>query len=172
MRVSAGYAYTDATLTDFCDIVQGGELTGFDCLNESGVAGGQTAGNQIPNSPKHHFTASAEYVHPLQFGGGDIDWFTRGDFSYVSKKYAQVHNLAHTGDRNLLNLKTGLAKDDAWRVTLFVDNVLNDKTPSTIVRYADLVNGNFAPINQNPAQKCQREGIYCCNCFFAKHDIC
>lgn len=118
-------------------------------MNDSGVAGGETAGNQIPNSPKHHFTASFDYSRPVF--SGDYEWFLRGDFSYISKKYAQVHNLAHTGERNQLNLKTGFTKGDDWRITFFVDNVLNDKTPSTVVRYADLVNGNFGP-QQNPAQ--------------------
>ncbi len=152
LRVGAGYAYTNAEIKDFCDPIQGAELTGFDCVNSSGVQGGQTAGNQIPNSPKHHLTLSTEYVQPLEFGNSDLEWFVRGNFSYISKKYAQVANLAHTGDRNLLNLKTGISKAGSWRATFFVDNVLNDKTPSTIVRYADLVNGNFAPINANPAQ--------------------
>lgn len=149
LQLGISYAYSDAELTNFCDPIQGGELTGFDCENESGVPGGQTAGNQIPNSPKHHFTASIDYSQPI--AGGDHEWFVRGDFSYISKKYAQVHNLAHTGERKLLNLKTGLAKQDSWRLTFFVNNVLNDKTPSTVVRYADLVNGNFGP-QADPAQ--------------------
>ncbi|WP_370336706.1 TonB-dependent receptor [Parvularcula marina] len=148
LKFDVGYAYSDAELTDFCDPVQGGELTGFDCVNDDGVQGGQTAGNQIPNSPKHHFTASSQYTKPIM--DGQYDWFLRGDYAYISKKYAQVHNLAHTGDRSLLNLRTGFAKGDAWKLTFFVDNVLDDKTPSTVVRYADLVNGNFAP--QPPEQ--------------------
>lgn len=61
-----------------------------------------------------------------------------------------MHNLAYVGDRHLLNLKAGVRADN-WDVTLFVDNVLNDRTPSTVVRFADLVNLNIGP-NENPAQ--------------------
>ncbi len=141
-----GYAYADAQLTEYCDPVQGGELTGFDCLNADGIDGGQTAGNQIPNAPKHHFTASSEYIQPI--ANTNLDWFIRGNYSYVSKKYAQVHNLAHTGDRSLLNLKFGL-QSDSWTATLFVNNVLDDKAPATVVRFADLVNLNVGPGNNN-----------------------
>lgn len=145
-QVGFGYALADATLTSFCDPVQGGELTGFDCVNADGIDGGQTAGNQIPNAPKHHLVASSEYMAPL--GNTGMDWFVRGNYSYTSRKYAQVHNLAHTGSRSLLNLKFGLENDD-WRFTLFVDNVFNDLTPSTVVRFADLVNLNVGPGNNN-----------------------
>src|SRR5690606_4312653 len=109
--------------------------TDYNCFNEDGVGGGQVAGKKIPNAPEHQFTASTTYMRPL--GAYDLDWFVRGDYSYMSTMYAQVHNLAETGDRHLLNLKAGLDRGNA-RLTFFVDNVLDDRTPSTVVRYADL----------------------------------
>jgi iron complex outermembrane recepter protein len=78
-----------------------------------------------------------------------MDLVLRADYSYQTKKFSQVHNLAYVGDRHLLNLKIGL-RADAWDLTFFVDNVLDDRTPSTAVRFADLVNLNIGP-NENPA---------------------
>lgn len=141
------YALADAEFRDFCDPVQGAELTGFDCFAPTGTPGGQVKGNQTPNSPKHQAAAFAIYTHPLS---GDMDLQFRGDYSYQSKKFDQVHNLAYVGDRSLLNLKLRLIRE-AWTATLYVDNATNDRTPSTVVRFADLGNLNIGP-QKNPAQ--------------------
>jgi iron complex outermembrane recepter protein len=145
---SASYALADATFREFCDPVQGAELTGFDCVSSvTGAAGGDVSGNQTPISPKHQLTAGTRYIQPLT---GALDLVLRADYSYQTKKFSQVHNLAYVGDRHLLNLKIGL-RADAWDMTFFVDNVLDDRTASTAVRFADLVNLNIGP-NANPAQ--------------------
>lgn len=141
------YAFAQAEFKDFCDPVQGAELTGFDCVAPTGTPGGQVKGNQTPNSPEHQVTANAAYTYPLK---SDMDLQLRADYSFMTKKYAQVHNLAYVGDRHLLNLRLGL-RTDAWSATLFVDNVLDDRTPSTVVRFADLANLNTGP-NENPEQ--------------------
>ncbi|MCC5863380.1 MAG: TonB-dependent receptor, partial [Gammaproteobacteria bacterium] len=146
--IGASYALADATFREFCDPIQGEELTGFDCVSSvTGAPGGDVSGNQTPISPKHQATATSTFTQPLTSA---LDLFLRADYSYQSKKYSQVHNLAYVGDRHLLNLKLGV-RADAWDVTLFVDNVLDDRTPSTVVRFADLGNLNIGP-NENPAQ--------------------
>lgn len=147
-RAGFSYALADATFDENCDRVQGAELTGLDCVSGvTGAAGGDVSGNQTPIAPKHMATLNSVYTIPMANGR---DFFLRGDYSYMSKKYSQVHNYAYAGDRHLLNLKAGLMSDD-WSLTLFVDNVLNDLTPSTAVRYADLVNLNIGP-QENPDQ--------------------
>ncbi len=144
----AGYALADATFREFCDPVQGAELTGFDCVSSvTGAPGGDVSGNQTPISPKHQINANSTYIQPLTSA---LDLYLRADYSYQTKKWSQVHNLAYVGDRHLLNLKAGL-RGDAWDLTLFVDNVLDDRTPSTVVRFADLGNLNIGP-QANPAQ--------------------
>lgn len=136
------YALADATFDENCDPIQGSELTGFDCISKvTGAPGGDVSGNQTPNSAEHMATLSSTYTIPT---AGGREWFLRGDYSYMSKKYAQVHNYAYVGSRNLLNLKAGLRAED-WTLIFFVDNVLDDLTPSTVVRFADLVNLNIGP---------------------------
>ena len=76
------------------------------------------------------------YHTPVSDG---IDAFVRADFSYAERRYAQIFNLAHTGDAKLLNVKVGLEADD-WVLTLFVDNLTDDRTPSTVIRFVDFKN--------------------------------
>lgn len=137
--------YTNAEFVENCDRVQGEQLTGFDCVSENGIPGGDVSGNQTPNSPDTQIAAGATYTYALSNG---MNVALRSDYSYRSKLFAQVHNLAHTGDRHLLNLKASL-EADSWEITFFVDNVLDDLTPSTVVRWADLANLNVGP-NDDP----------------------
>lgn len=145
-EVRGSFGYTEAEFTENCDPVQGSQLTGFDCVSPTNIPGGDVSGNKTPNSPTTQIALGTSYTIPLS---GDMDLLLRADYSFRSKIYAQVHNLAHTGDRQLLNLKAGF-QTDGWNVTFFVDNVLDDLTPSTVVRFADLANLNIGP-NDDPA---------------------
>lgn len=146
-QVYGSYGYNNAEFTENCDPVQGAELTGFDCVSPTGINGGDVSGNKTPNSPSTQIALGTSYRHPIS---SRMELVLRADYAYRSKAWAQVHNLAHTGDRHLLNLKAGFDTDE-WQVTLFVDNVLDDLTPSTVVRFADLGNLNTGP-NTNPEQ--------------------
>ena len=139
------FGYNNAEFVDNCDPVQGSQLTGFDCVSPTGIPGGDASGNQTPNSPATQFALGTKYVHSLS---NDKDLVFRADYSHRSKVYAQIHNLAHSGDRELLNLKAGLHTEN-WNVTVFVDNVFDDLAPSTAVRFADLGFLNIGP-NENP----------------------
>jgi len=146
LNLGLTYGYARSQLKEFCDLtsaatnfpVSFGPLVGFfpECITVTGATGGQVAGNRVPNSPRHQFSSYAQYVYPL--GNTDIDLFLRGDYSYRSKIYSQVHNFAYVGGRNLLNLKAGFTKGDLLKMTFYVDNVLDDLTPSTVVRFLDL----------------------------------
>lgn len=42
---------------------------------------------------------------------------------------------------------------DAWRLTVFVNNVTDDRTPTSVTRYVDQMNVNVPQfVNPNPAQ--------------------
>ena len=120
-----GYSYNDA------------EFREYDNSDQAALFGDPSArGNQTPNSSKHQLNLFGSYEFPL---GNGMTGFLRSDYSYGSKKYAQIHNLAHTGGQSLLNLKVGL-RGDAWLLSLFVDNLTDDRTPSTLVRFVDFAN--------------------------------
>ena len=84
--------------------------------------------------------------------GSQTKAFVRADASYTSRKYDQVFNLASTGDRTVVNLSAGLERD-RWTASVFVDNLTDDRTPSSVVRYVDQLNLNMpqAVGNQDPA---------------------
>ena len=71
-------------------------------------------------------SASADYVTPIM--GGDFDWRIRGDVNYTGKKYTELANVAQIDNFFIFNARTSL-ETEAWDLSLFVNNVLNDKTP-------------------------------------------
>jgi len=95
--------------------------------------GGNLRGQITPNAAKHQLSVSATYTAPLT---DDVDWYLTNDVNYKSKRYSQVFNLAHTGDTTLWNARVGL-KADAWRLFLWVDNILEDDDPTNILRFRD-----------------------------------
>ncbi len=123
-RITAGfgYSYNDAKFRE------------YDNSDQAALFGDPSAkGNQTPNASKHQMNLFGRYEFPL---GNGMTGFLRGDYAYSSKKYAQIHNLAHTGGQSLLNLKAGL-RGEAWMLALFLDNVTDDRAPSTLVRFVD-----------------------------------
>lgn len=133
LNLRVAYALADAKIEDFVDFETAdlydtdGRVGTFDL---AGDPTGQTAGAQLPQSPKHQVILSADYRRPLT---DNIKGFIRGDLTYESKRYDQVHNLAHTGNSNLLNLRTGIEIKD-WTLTLWMDNALDDRTPASLTR--------------------------------------
>jgi hypothetical protein len=95
---------------------------------------GQVKGNRLPQTPQHQFVFTAEGKQPV--GGGGLEAFLRSDLSYESKRYVQVDNLSHTGDSWLWNVAAGV-ESDAWTLQLWVENLLDDRTPAVVTRLID-----------------------------------
>lgn len=93
---------------------------------------GQVKGNRLAQTPQHQFVITAEARQPF----GNYEGFLRSDLSYESKRYVQVDNLSHTGDSYLWNLAAGVERDN-WTFQLFVENLLDDRTPSVVTRLID-----------------------------------
>lgn len=121
-----GYALNDATFVEFDEFREQAVFTGGDP---------SVAGNQTPNSSKHQANLFARYEWPL----GANTAYVRADYSYASRKYAQIFNHAHSGDQNLINLKLGLDVGQ-WELGLFVRNLTDDRTPTTVIRFVDFKN--------------------------------
>lgn len=137
------YSLNDAKFTDFID-VEHGQLFGNP----------QAAGKSTPNSSKHQFALFGRVNYPMD----EMTAYLRGDFSYKERKYDQIYNLAHTGDQKLMNLKLGLENIDAgWNVVFFVDNVFDDRTPSTVIRFVDFA--NLLPIGTSQRTSTQLRGF-------------
>jgi outer membrane receptor protein involved in Fe transport len=149
----AGYAYVNAEFTDFYD-ENTEELLDTDGIpsfldpeftmpNPADVDGpnGQVAGNKLPQTPTHQLNLSGTITTPVIDG---LDFFLRNDLSYESNRFAQVHNLARTGDSYNWNIRAGVETDNLT-LTVFVDNVLQDQTPLVATRLFDFNRGILVP---------------------------
>ncbi len=95
---------------------------------------GNARGNDIPNSSKHNFVTSLQYTNTLT---SQLDWFAFSSFSFESKKYTSATNTEEIGNRRLWNARSGL-EHEGWRFSLFVNNILDEQTPSAILGFPDL----------------------------------
>lgn len=138
VTAGATLSYTDAEFKVLED-PEAGQLFGDTSLK----------GNTPPGVPKYQASAFVRVGFAL---GSSLEGYVRADGSYTSKKYDQVFNLAHTGTQELLNLTFGM-EGERWSGALWVKNVTDDRTPSSVTRYVDQMNLNVPQhINANPAQ--------------------
>lgn len=82
-------------------------------------------GERLALSPETSGTFYAQYRNKI--GSGGMSWFGRAEGVYVGSRYASVLNLAETGASFDLNLRLGI-ENDRFSLTVFVDNLLQDKT--------------------------------------------
>lgn len=153
LDIRLGYSYNDAKFKDFYDenteelLDTDGEPSfldsDFSVPNPADVDGpnGQVRGNRLPQTPVHQINASGTVRFPV---GDDATVFLRNDLMYESNRYAQVHNLASTGDSYNWNIRAGV-EFGSLTVTGFVDNVLEDQTPLVVTRLFDFNRGLLVP---------------------------
>ncbi len=104
------------------------------CVNIAGY--GDVRGNQFPQVPRTKGSLSATYERTFASG---LDGFLRADYLYEGTKYAEETNLAETGARNIVNLRTGIDTGD-FRVEGYVENLFEDDTPLNVVQVFDTSN--------------------------------
>ena len=88
----------------------------------------------MPRTAEHQVFADIEYRRPL--AGGSWEWYGGLSYIFESSKYAQVHNLAETGDTGVLNARIGLVSD-RYSIRLFGRNLNGEKTGYNVIRYAE-----------------------------------
>ncbi len=130
LTLNVGYALADTEIKVFND-ADVALITGAD--DPDLVNGGNASGNQLPKQPKHTVSSSATYRDALT---ADVDWFFTADLNWESKRWTEVGNFSHTGDLYRLNLRLGIDAGD-WKMTLFMNNALNDLTANNILRFRD-----------------------------------
>ena len=132
------YAYTEAEFV---------ELDDAEALNLFGNA--SVKGNQLPGVPQQQASVFGKVSFNV---GASLQSYVRADASYTDRKFDQVYNLAHTGYQKLLNLTFGI-ESEQWGAQLYVKNLTDDRTTSSVTRYVDQMNLNVPQYtNQNPAQ--------------------
>lgn len=138
--LAATFAYTDSEITEYINVDQA------DLLGSNGTAAernalGSVAGNQTPRIPRRQASLISRYTAPVT---NSLDWFFNLDVTHESSKFAQVHNLAETGDRTYAGLRVGF-EGESWDVALWGRNIFDDRTPIDVLRYIDRSQGTLTP---------------------------
>ena len=92
------------------------------------------SGNTVPLVSKHQATFTTALDMPIGNAGWNL--FARADVIYRSSFYANIHNLAETGDATKVNFSLGM-RDDSLSIRFWVKNAFQDETPRGILRYVD-----------------------------------
>ena len=138
LTVGFTYAHTDAEFVELND-AEALQLFGDPSLK----------GKTPPGVPKDQGSIFGRLGFNV---GSNLQGYVRADASYTSKKYDQVFNLAHTGTQELVNLAVGV-DGERWSGSLWVKNLTDDRTTSSVTRYVDQMNLNVPQYtNENPAQ--------------------
>jgi outer membrane receptor protein involved in Fe transport len=133
--------FSDAFTAGFTYGLNDAVFKEFDDAEQAAFFGNPSVkGKQTPNSARSQLTMFGRYEWTMR---GGMTAFVRADYSWAERKYAQIFNLAHTGDQELLNLRLGF-EADKWQVSLFVDNLTDNRAPSTLIRFVDFE--NFLPV--------------------------
>ncbi len=99
------------------------------CVNQFG----SVAGNESPRSSRHQASLRTIFTRPFSGRG---EWFAGANVTYESSRYAQVHNLAETGDTTRVGVQLGI-RGDHWEAVLWGKNIFDDDTAQDILRYID-----------------------------------
>jgi iron complex outermembrane receptor protein len=91
-------------------------------------------GKMLPSVPEYKASLALDYSRPF---GAENSWYGRAEYLYQSKLYADEVNLAHSGDRNIVNLRTGLELGST-SVELYLQNATDDTTVVGIQRAAHI----------------------------------
>lgn len=157
LRLTLGYAYTDAEFKDFvqgpppgataadfaaCGVPEG-QTSSTQFRAESGNICGDFSGNSVPKSPEHAVNLNAFYSREI--GSTGNTWFVEAAGRYRSKRFVDEANLSWTPDYTIIDLTAGVELNNLT-FTAFVRNVTDDDTIQSAQRQVDPGNPEgFAP---------------------------
>jgi outer membrane receptor protein involved in Fe transport len=133
-------AYSNAEFKEGCDDFEY-------VLNSGGVAYQPAffgsalcsiAGRRLPLAPETQGNVVLTYERPMS---DSLSFVASGTFTHEGSKFVQVHNLAETGDTNMLGLRFGVKSDD-WSVTAYGRNLTDEDTIPLATRWFDLRYGS------------------------------
>ena len=145
-----GYALTDSEIDRFVQSVDAGASAPSGFREAALIAGYQSSGDVVISGVELPQTSRSQLIfsNVLEGGlGGGWAWFLRADYNYNSERYAQVYNLASTGDREIVNLRGGFRGDNI-DLEIWVDNAFDDDASPALIRYVQANDLTFNPFNR------------------------
>lgn len=135
---TSGFDENQGVLNDVADDRLVNCSTGDQFPNVGGCQSlfGSLDGKAIPRAPRHRIFADLNYRSATEIGGGDWDVFMGANITYTSSSFAQVHNLARTGDATEVDARLGI-ENDQFRIQLYVNNLFGEDSVQQIIRFAD-----------------------------------
>lgn len=91
-------------------------------------------GKMLPSVPEYKGSLALNYTQPF---GNDRNWYARAEYQFQSKLYADEVNLAHSGARNIVNLRTGVELNST-NIELYLNNATDETTVVGIQRAAHI----------------------------------
>ena len=145
-----GYALTDSEIERFVQSVDAGVDAPSGFREAALIAGYSPSGDVIISGTQMPQTSEHQAILSNVFNGGmnnGWSWFLRADMLQNSERYAQVYNLAHTGDRQIVNLRGGF-RSDTVDIEIWVDNATDDDKSPALIRYVQAVDFTFGPFSR------------------------
>ncbi len=133
-------AYTNAEFKQGCDDFEYVLNSGGFAYQPSffGSALCNIAGRRLPLTPETQGNIVLTYERPMS---DSLSFVASGTFTHEGSKFVQLHNLAETGDTNMLGLRLGVKSDD-WSVTAYGRNLTDEDTIPLATRWFDLRYGS------------------------------
>lgn len=103
-----------------------------DFLNYIGT--NNAKGKYLPQVPANTATLGVTYQGTMANGWG---LFGNADVDYEGSRYGDATNVNWTGSSTKFNLRIGIEPVKNLRITAYVKNAFNNKTPEDILRYID-----------------------------------
>jgi outer membrane receptor protein involved in Fe transport len=147
ITLTANYAFADSKFRRGLDENQGvlNDVADDGLVNCStgdqfpGVAGcqsrfGDITGKRVPRAPQHSVFVDFDYRREI----GSSGWTGFGGINVylLSSTFAQVHNLAATGDSVVSDARLGVQNKN-FRVQFYVRNLFDEDSVQQLIRYAD-----------------------------------
>ncbi|MFZ9668049.1 MAG: TonB-dependent receptor, partial [Steroidobacteraceae bacterium] len=101
------------------------------------------AGRRLPLTPETQGSVVLTYERPMS---DSLSFVASGTFTHEGSKFVQVHNLAETGDTNMMGLRFGVKSDD-WSITAYGRNLTDEDTIPLATRWFDLRYGSGSAIS-------------------------
>lgn len=130
ITLNGGYTYTDARYTAFVDDSLAATLT------QAGQPPYNFRGRYLPYVPKDAVFASVNLDTAV---GDGVSVFGNLAMNHAGRQYLRADNLAYIAARNYWTLRLGM-RTGPWEFTGFVNNLFDDDSAITGVRFFDSVN--------------------------------
>lgn len=134
ISVTGAYAYTHSRYKTFVDDSLAAALT------QLGLPAWNFDGRSLPYVPDHKITVSPRYTaHAF----GNYEFEGRLDVQHQTKTFMRADNMQHFDAKTTVDLRLAL-RSDSLSYQFFVNNLLDDDTPTAGVRFYDAVNYSVA----------------------------